>query len=81
MVVRVARKGEGVDKDLDKMKSHQPVDWEMRIEKMENTWQELYHKLVVDYVEVKKVLRLLRTILHTWLPIIEKDNDDMEGTI
>jgi len=63
------------------MKSHQPVDWEMRIEKMENTWQELYHKLVVDYVEVKKELRLLRTILHTWLPIIEKDNDDMEGTI
>jgi len=81
VVVRVARKGEGVDKDLDKMKSHQPVDWEMRIEKMENTWQELYHKLVMDYVEVKKELRLLRTILHTWLPIIEKDNDDMEGTI
>ena len=74
-----------MDKGLDKRikalekKSHPPVDWEARIEKMEDTWKELYHKLVMDYADVKREVRLLRTILHSWLPIIEKDDDDMEG--
>ena len=52
--------------------SHPPVDWEDRIDAMEITWKELYHKLVLDYTDVKKEIDLLRTILHTWLPVVEK---------
>jgi len=61
--------------------SHPPTNWEDRIVKMEDTWKELYHKLVLEFHEVKKEVDLLRTILHTYLPIIEENNDDMEGTI
>ena len=72
----------GLDKRLNKLErdSHTPVNWEARIDKMENTWKELYHKLVMDFAEVKKEVELLRTILHTYLPIIEKDDNGMEGT-
>ena len=75
-----------MDKDLDKRlnklerDSHPPVNWEGRIDKMENTWKELYHKLVMDFTEVKKEVELLRTILHTYLPIVKKDDNGMEGT-
>jgi hypothetical protein len=76
----------GLDKELDKrivaleLQAHPPVDWEARIEKMEDTWKELYHKLVMDYADVKREIQLLRTILHTWLPIVEKDDNDMGGS-
>ena len=72
----------GLDKRLNKLErdSHPPVNWEARIDKMENTWKELYHKLGMDFAEVKKEVELLRTILHTYLPIIEKDDNGMEGT-
>ena len=76
-----------VGKDLDKRikalesQAHPPVNWEARIEKMEDTWKDLYHKLVIDYADVKREIQLLRTILHTWLPIIEKDDNDMGGNL
>ncbi len=65
-----------VNNRLNKLEkdSHPPVDWEKKINKMDDIWKELYHRLVKDYIDVKKEIELLRTILHTYLPILEKND-------
>tara|TARA_Y100001963_G_C6554356_1_gene341292 strand:- start:110 stop:352 length:243 start_codon:yes stop_codon:yes gene_type:complete len=59
--------------------SHPPVKWEKRINTMDDTWKELYHKLVIDYANLKKEVDMLRTILHTYLPILGEDNKNDTG--
>ena len=66
-----------VNNRLNKLEkdSHPPVDWDKKIDKMETSWKELYHKLVMDYADLKKELEMGKVILHNWLPIVEKDDE------